>query len=360
MSDRIDARRTDAGHVEAYLASGSSPTRAGAHRNGRSSPKPTLHLVGVGGVGRTFLREMPDTVRLVAATDTSGTLYDPEGLNPEEVAGLKEGGDALAGSDGPFLPVTTPDAVTEVAADIVVDVSSTRFDRPEWPDTLEGHVLERGRSLVLAAKDALAARAPRWLDRFPDRLGVHAVLGGTGRLLHDELDDLREVWCEAALAGNASTTAILQAVEEGASIAEGIRHAGELGLLETDPELDLRGTDAAVKLSIVAGALLGRPLDPSEIPATDIRSLNPDAVRSAAANGGTTRLVGRVRRDGDCSLDYEALAAGSPLAVPRDRVAYEYHLSDGGVRLHVGRGLGASETARAVLADLDRIVEVAR
>ena len=40
-------------------------------------------------------------------------------------------------------------------------------------------------------------------------------------------------------------------VERGGSIAAGIRHAQEVGVLEPDPELDLSGADAATKLAAV-------------------------------------------------------------------------------------------------------------
>lgn len=335
------------GHVEAYCTTGSSPGL------------PTLHLVGPGAVGRSLLRQLdPAIVRLIAVSDSSGTLHAPEGLAPDRVAELKE----RAGRVTAENRRGTLDAARfiEIDADIVVDTTATSLDRQPWHQALTEGVLERGAQLVLAAKDGICAQAHLWADdRFREQVRYNAVLGGAGHGLHDELTELRAGLAALAVAGNATTTTIIKVVESGLSLGEGIEVARRAGLLEADPELDFRGVDAAIKLAIVAGILRQEPVDPTRIRCEDIRTLDPGLLRERAARGATTRLVGRLDAGGQLALRYEEVERGAPLDVPADRVSYLYELKGGGSRLHVGDGLGATLTARAALRDIREVVEIA-
>jgi len=294
---------------------------------------------------------------VVAATDTSGTVYDPAGLDLRDLARWKADGRPLATHRRALRSiVSTRDAIRLVAADVVVDATATRFDRPEWADALDDLVVRRGRSLVLAAKDAPARNAHRWLGPGSESpVGINATLGGAGASLGEDIAELRDSCVEAALAGNGSTTVMLQVMEGGGSFEEGAAEAGRRGLLEADPELDFRGADAAVKLAVVAQALWGKTVHPDDIPSEDIRHLDPSVIRARALSGHTTRLVGRGRADGTLSVGYEELMPGDPLAVPPDRAVYGYRSDDGALRVHLGAGMGPEETARALLADIRRI-----
>ena len=112
---------------------------------------------------------------------------------------------------------------------------------------------------MLAAKDSLCQAGEILLaGGNRDRVGVNAVLGGTGHALKTELLELRRECKAVALVGNASTTAVIETVERGGSIEDGIRQAQVAGVLEPDPELDLSGTDAAVKLAAVVRVCTAR------------------------------------------------------------------------------------------------------
>jgi homoserine dehydrogenase len=330
------------GPLEAYCTSGTSPGR------------PTLHLLGVGAVGRAFLRRLPaDRVRLVAVSDTSGTLARPEGLSPSRVADLKE----RAGRVSPSVRPLAPGDVASIGADIVVDATSTVLGRSKWTDLLDAEVLDRKAHLVLAAKDGLRSRASAWTRASHAPLvRYNAVLGGAGGQLRDELPGLRDATRGVAIAGNATTTTIIDAIETGASLDEGIEVARRKGLLETDPELDFRGVDAALKLAIVVGALWGFPVGLDSVATDDVRELDVEEIRARAGVEHTTRLVARAERDGALRARFEQVHRGHWLDVPPDRVVYGYELAGGEVRVHAGDGLGAERTAAAVLYDVDQVV----
>jgi homoserine dehydrogenase len=318
----------------------SASTTLGFRSSGTS---PTVHLIGAGQVGRAFLRVAAQAgLRVVAATDRTGTVASRNGIDALQVAAWKEGGRALR--EAPRAESLPPEVVIPlVGAGVVVDCAG---DDPGLRRCRAA--LQAGARVVFAGKRALAS-APDLLREQTGRIGFHAALGGTGLLL--QRDRARLAAARAALlVANVSTTVILEQVERGASLAQGIAAAQQAGFLEPDPELDLCGADAFAKLSIVAGYLWG-VAGGATVACEDLRSVDVGLVRERRARGATTRVVARGTPDGRLSVRCEEVERGSPLWAPPDRVVYCYEL--GGQRcVHVGGGVGPEGTARALLADV--------
>ncbi len=334
--------------TETYCTSGTSPTLP-------STPPlltPSLHVLGAGQVGRAFLSLLPNTpFRLIGLTDSSATLHHRHGLDSLALAAFKGQGGKLAQRAGAEnVPAALALGLTQ--ADVVVDATATNVSNGQAAVKRSLAALQAGSHLVLCAKDSICLAVDRLLQLGVNKVGLNAVLGGTGLTFRFELPELRTKSLELALVGNASTTAVIQAVEAGDSIEGGIAKAQAQGVLETDPSLDLDGTDAAVKLAIVTGALWHGPVDIASIPRQHLNTLDPDVLRERQSRGFTTRLVARGRRDGALQVSYEELPLTSPLAVPADRVVYTYTLASGVTRVHVGQGLGPDGTASALLDDL--------
>lgn len=342
----LSTAATKAASNDAFHSSGQSP---GQER--------TLHLLGPGRVGRALLPLLADLpVRVVAISDAVATAFDRQGLPLAAIAAHKAAGGSLA-SWPRAETVPTELAVRIVGADAVVDATPT--DQASVPAALQRAraALQNGAFLAVAGKNALAEAAPEWLlGVHRGKVGVHAALGGAGQALLRELDELREHCRELALVGNVTTTVLIEAIERGGSLDDGIEAARQLGLLEADPTQDLDGSDAATKLRAVWGAVFAdawtAPPSFERIQRADVRSLDVAVLRARASAGNTTRLVARGSRSGtDLRVAYEEVPRGSPLAAPPDRVVYGYRLPSG-LRLHTGLGIGHERTARALLADL--------
>lgn len=348
----------DAPLIDAYATTGTSPTRKRPAQPDRASTPAArraydgVHLLGPGAVGLAVLRRLAaDRRRLIAVTDSTATVRDARGVDPEAIIAWKSAGRSLR--DHPLAElIPAADAIARVDADIIADCSPTDLDRPSWTTALDA-ALGRGACVVSAAKAAWCDAGAEWLSgRHGPRVGCNAVLGGTGRSLAAELPELQRRTRGLVIVGNASTTAILNVVEGGGSLQDGIDEAGRRGFLEPDAELDLRGTDAAVKLAIVAGVLTGRRIDPRSIECEDIRALDPVVVRGRARRNATTRLAARMNAKHELSVRYEEFNMDSLLAAPCGRVVYEYRLDRDERRIHIGSGLGADATAGALWTDL--------
>jgi homoserine dehydrogenase len=99
-----------------------------------------------------------------------------------------------------------------------------------------------------------------------------------------------------------TATIVLEAVEEGLSMADGIARAQALGIAEADPSYDVDGWDSAVKLCAIANVLLGGDLRPNDVEREGIGALSDVDVRGARADGCAYRLVGEVWRDENAVL----------------------------------------------------------
>ena len=335
--------------VDGWLSSGPSPTL--------EDLRVRVHLIGAGAVGRALLESWDaDHARLVCVSDRSGSVYDRRGLDPRALARFKASGGQFANQPG-AAELSLDLALRLVDADVVIDCTSTDPSSAERAARRARGVLRRGAAAVFAAKDAVLADAVTLLEEpTRSRVGIDAVLGGTGRLFVAELDELRQQSLRFAGVLNASTSSVLDGLGRGLDVEQSCDEARSAGLLENDARLDLDGTDAALKLAIVVSALEGRRVGIDDVRRRGIEAVDPERVRAAALCGRATRLVARYERGGTPIVDLEEVPRGALLAPSPRNVVYQYSLRDGRRRVHVGDGLGPEGTARALSRDLrDRV-----
>lgn len=155
-----------------------------------------------------------------------------------------------------------------------------------------------------------------------------------------------------------TATVVLEAVERGLSIGEGIAEAQRLGIAEADPAYDIDGWDSAVKLCAVGNVILGGELRPGDVRRGGIRALGEDAIRTAAAEGSPYRLVGEVHRDGAGAVTARVAPArcnaGGVIGIVRGATLvmhYEADVFPGGLTV-TSRDPDPATTAYGMLADL--------
>jgi homoserine dehydrogenase len=151
---------------------------------------------------------------------------------------------------------------------------------------------------------------------------------------------------------------VLEAVERGLAIADGIAEAQRLGIAEADPSYDVDGWDTAVKLCAVGNVLLGADLRPRDVAREGIGALAADDIRRAAAEGQPIRLVGEIARDAAGAVHARVApircAPDGPLGVVRGATLvmhYEADVFPGGLTVS-SRDPDPTTTAYGMLADL--------
>jgi aspartokinase/homoserine dehydrogenase 1 len=353
-------------------------------------------LLGFGQIGRALARIMPKgngtrrgangvpALRLVAAIDRRGFVFEPAGLPPRTIASLiaaKESGQALA--DAPGGRAATPTEALSFLAEhaltdpILVDVTA------DESTPLLRQALGAGMDVVLANKrpisgpraetSALAAAA----DRTGRRLLTEATVGAglpifdTHRKLVESGDRVLKI--EGCLSGTLGF--VLTEVDRGRPFSAAVRKAMELGYTEPDPRDDLCGADVGRK-ALILGRLLGFPGESANVA---VESLVPPAFRSIApaefvgrleeldadwakraaaakAKGRSLRYIASVTKD-RISVRLEAVDRGSPffgLKGTDNQVAFTTVRYRKNPLVITGPGAGPAVTAAGVLNDMLR------
>ncbi|HUQ80857.1 MAG TPA: hypothetical protein VM076_06960 [Gemmatimonadaceae bacterium] len=157
-----------------------------------------------------------------------------------------------------------------------------------------------------------------------------------------------------------TATVVLEAVERGGTIDDGIRAAQALGIAEADPSYDVDGWDSAVKLCAIATVVLGRSVRVGDVRRQGIRELPADAIRAAHRGGRPFRLVGRASIDAGtvtAQVAAEQVPVGSPLAVNGTTLVthYDADVFPGGLTVTSGAP-DLTTTAYGMFADFLEVI----
>lgn len=256
----------------------------------------------------------------------------------------------------PVRLTTEPEAVFD-GADVVVELLGG-VDRPT---ALMADAAARGARLVTANKAALAERWDVWGPWVrAGRVGFEAaVMAGTpvvgavaGALRGSRLRSL-----EALL--NGTCAYLIGELEGGVGFDAALAEAQRLGYAEADPALDVDGTDAAHKLTVLARLCADPDLAWTDVCGNvrGVRGLTPEGVAAEMAAGRRVRLVAALEPDGAggwrASVAPRSVATDHPLALlGAGRNALVYRGDAVGEVWIAGLGAGAEATASGVLADV--------
>ena len=355
-------------------------------------------LLGFGQIGRALAKIMAQgnggkngtpgkksKLRLVAAIDRRGFVFDPNGLPPRVVAALsaaKEDGKSLAEMPGgrAASPADALAALAEHALGdpILVDVTA------DESTPLIRQALGAGMDVVLANKrpisgpraesESLAALA----ESAGRRLLTEATVGAglpifdTHRKLVESGDRVLKI--EGCLSGTLGF--VLTEVEKGRSFSAALGRAMELGYTEPDPRDDLSGVDVGRK-ALILGRLLafaGEPADvaveslvpaamkalPREAFLSRLPDVDADWSRRAAAakaKGATLRYVATVTKN-RISVGLKVVDRSSPfygLKGTDNQVAFTTSRYRKNPLVITGPGAGPAVTAAGVLNDMLRV-----
>jgi aspartokinase/homoserine dehydrogenase 1 len=268
------ARRVHAAFQLAKIGGGHPP-----------QPLTDVVLLGFGRVGRALARMTADAgkgrIRIVAALDRSGYVFDPRGVSRARLQRLaegKDGGALLSGLGGRSASAT--EALAWIAAHAVSRPVLVDVTAEETGDLLVA-ALGQGFDLVLANKKPLAGRTSAYRQllgtaaaagrrvRYEATVGAGLPVIDTFRKLVESGDRVLRV--EGCVSGTLGF--VLSSIEAGRAFSEAVRDAVAKGYAEPDPREDLSGRDVLRK-----GLILARLLGYAG-PAPSAEDLVPAALR---------------------------------------------------------------------------------
>ncbi|HWM50521.1 MAG TPA: homoserine dehydrogenase, partial [Thermoplasmata archaeon] len=173
-------------------------------------------------------------------------------------------------------------------------------------------------------------------------------------LFQETLRGIRILSFEGIL--NSTTNLILSMIEEGRTYDEGVAAAERMGLLETDPAMDLEGWDATVKACLLANVLMGGRLRPEKVSREGITTLTRARIDRARASHRRLKLIARGWRDGSAvkaSVSLKSIGPEHPLFSVRGTSSSLLVRTDMLRELQIiERDPGVRQTAYALYSDL--------
>ena len=254
--------------------------------------------------------------------------------------------------------VTEPDEVIDdPAVTVVVEVMGGE----EPARTLILRAIERGKHVVTANKEVMAKHGPAILAAAAARgvsVAYEASVGGGIPLIGPFQLDLaaNEITSVVGIVNGTTNYILTRMTESGASFADALREAQDLGYAEPDPTNDVEAWDAAYKLAILASLAFGAPVKPDQISREGITHVSQRDILYAAEMGYRVKLLAIARlveREVEVRVHPSLVHQGSMLAsVDGSFNAVEVEGDLIGSALFYGRGAGSAPTASAVVADL--------
>lgn len=159
---------------------------------------------------------------------------------------------------------------------------------------------------------------------------------------------------------NGTTNFILTRMSEGVDYHSALAIAQEKGFAEADPSFDVKGLDAAQKISILASLAFGRWIKPSEIYCEGITEITPIDMEYARELGYAVKLLTMARKTKEGEIDIRVHPALISLSHRLSKVNEEMNAvhilgSPFDEYFNVGKGAGQGPTAFSVYYDVIKI-----
>lgn len=330
-------------------------------------------LAGFGSVGKslvTLLERRRESLygamglspRVVAVIDSRGAAVAPGGLSADELLAAKASTGSVSGVErarvgGGVDGGGVGELIRETQADVLVEASPSSLAAPEAAMSSIKAGLSSRKHVVTVNKAPLALAMPALLElarfnrvqlRYSGTVGAGTPVLATARTLAqgDRITRVRAIL-------NGTTNFILWRMgEHGDTYAGALAEAVRLGYAETDPSADVDGIDTAVKMVILANAVMGRRATVADVAISGIRDIERAVVEGARGQGGSVKLIGEIGEDGTLRVGPQEVPLRGPMDVPANLNAVQFTLESAGEVTLVGRGAGGPETATAIVRDL--------
>ncbi|MDB3976492.1 homoserine dehydrogenase [Gammaproteobacteria bacterium] len=306
-----------------------------------------IGVCGVGNVGGAVIENLTSSPQIV---ESNGGVK----IEITQV-GARKGKSAV-----PFdLDVTSN--LLEVAQNSNIDVLVELIGGCDLAKDLIEESIKNGKNIVTANKALIATHGDELFDLAKKngvQIGFEAsVAGGTPviKALREGLVANKVKWFAGIL--NGTTNYILSKMaDENSSFEDALKQAQELGLAEADPTMDVDGTDAAQKASILSALAFNTPFDFKSVAYGGIESVTPEDILYADQLGYSIKHIAYGSIEGE-----EVNVSAYPTLVSKDQLlsqvgqqmnALEIFCEDIGSTVYYGPGAGPKPTASAVIADL--------
>jgi homoserine dehydrogenase len=273
--------------------------------------------------------------------------------------------------DRKLMTLSSASVISDPRIQIVVEtVGGTTAAKDIVLDAIAAgkHVVTANKALLATHGREIfqAARRAAVLVRFEPAVGggMPVVQVLTESLRANQIDSI------VGILNGTSNFVLTRMASEGMDLARAVKVAQKEGYAELDPALDLDGTDAAHKISLLATFAFGQWCDFTKIAVEGIGRIAPADIAAAERIAHCVKLIAMARA---CEDGAPAAGAGGydvrvgPMLVPKAHHLGQVEGAFNGVELHgdfvgevrlYGKGAGMIPTASAVAAEVIAIAKL--
>ncbi|MBW1850383.1 MAG: homoserine dehydrogenase [Deltaproteobacteria bacterium] len=280
----------------------------------------------------------------------------------KKIADLDIGSDRGVQIDSDLLTVDAMQVIDDPEIDVVVELIGGLEKAKDFILT----AMERGKHVITANKALLAECGEeiyKAAEQHGVNLGFEASVAGGIPIINALRYGLsaNHIQTSMGILNGTSNYILTKMTQEGLPYDRVVQDAVSLGFAEDPPTLDVDGTDAAHKLTILISIMCGAPVAFNDIYREGITVLTPDDILFAGEFGYCVKLLAIMRNLGS---RFEARV--HPTMISKDHIlanvneAFNAIYIEGdfvGPSLYYGLGAGRKPTGSAIVSD---IMDVAR
>ena len=256
--------------------------------------------------------------------------------------------------------------IDEVLNDPDIDLIVELIDDAEVAYQIAKKCLMAGRPVISANKKMIAENIKEvatWHERCAAPFLYEAAVAGSIPILHN-LEQFFKYQEITSLRGilNGSTNYILSTMrEEKLTFEDALQLAQQKGFAESDPSLDISGSDAMYKLIILAYHAFGIAItDHGQVRLESITNMEDHFYTLAESRGQKIKSIATAyKKNGSLLLKVQPELVGHDdelFGIEQENNAISVTASLSGKQLYVGKGAGSLPTGSAVINDLSLLL----
>ncbi len=227
--------------------------------------------------------------------------------------------------------------------------------------------IQNGKHIVTANKAVISEYGPEIFEkakRHNVNVGFEGAVGGGIPIINPLLEQLSLGQIKSIVGIlNGTTNFILTRMGEDIDYNSALIMAQERGFAEADPSFDVKGLDAAQKISILASLAFGKWIKPNEVYCEGIAEITPIDIEYARDFGYVIKplAIARKTKEGDIDIRvHPALIARNNRLARVDEEFNAIHIQGAPFDeyFNVGKGAGQGPTAFSVYYDIIKIADM--
>ncbi|MEE0772985.1 MAG: homoserine dehydrogenase [Anaerovoracaceae bacterium] len=278
--------------------------------------KLNVAFLGFGNLGQSVARILLEkkeeiektydaSINVVAiTTKTRGNLVDAWGIDIERVLNNIMQTGVFPKTQETMLQRNSLDVAETVEYDVLVEMTPLEFATGHMATDHVMAALKRGKHVICANKGPLAWHYKE-IDELAKKNGCKilfesSVMDGTPvfRIVRENLPLCKVTEIKGIL--NSTTNYILQGLEQGKTAKEVVAEGKRRGFIETNPNNDIDGNEAAAKTAALVNVMMGADITPNDIEITGIGGITKKEIDEAAEKGNVIKLICRAyEKDGE-------------------------------------------------------------